>query len=120
MLSERHRQHKRINKLFDNCLLCQKDDEYCSVSKRVDGKKHSWKFDGDDPYVLCFYCGQRRDAISGRIIAPFVPDNTKELTLTSEEVMFVEHAIRAWRKQAAKDTHNDWMKLSSSVMQKLK
>ena len=28
---------------------------------------HRWQFDGDDPYVVC-QCGQRRDALSGRIV----------------------------------------------------
>ena len=42
--------------------------EYCELSKRVDGKLHSWHFDGDDPYVICFYCGEVRDAVSGRKI----------------------------------------------------
>lgn len=120
MTSERHRQHKRVDKFFATCLVCREDEDYCPTSKRVDGKKHSWKFDGDDPYVLCFYCNQRRDALSGKIITPFVPDNTREISLSSEEVMFLEHAIRAWRNQASKDTHEDWMKLSSSVMRKLK
>jgi hypothetical protein len=31
------------------------------------GHEHSWRFDGDDPYVLCD-CGERRDALTGRII----------------------------------------------------
>ena len=44
------------------------NEDHCEPSKRVDGKKHSWKFDGDDPYIICHYCGQTRDAINGRII----------------------------------------------------
>jgi hypothetical protein len=43
-------------------------DGECPKSKRIDGKFHSWVFDGDDPYIICFYCGERRDAITGRII----------------------------------------------------
>lgn len=42
----------------------------CPLSKRVDGKLHSWRFDGDDPYVLCVYCDERRDALTGRVITP--------------------------------------------------
>lgn len=42
--------------------------EKCKPSQRVDGKYHTWKFDGDDPYMICHWCGQRRDAISNRII----------------------------------------------------
>ena len=34
---------------------------------REDGK-HSWHFDGDDPRVVCFYCGEIRDVITGRRI----------------------------------------------------
>lgn len=37
----------------------------CALSRRADGK-HSWGFDGDDPYVVCAFCGERRDALSGR------------------------------------------------------
>jgi hypothetical protein len=44
--------------------------EYCSLSERVDGKLHSWHFDGDDPYVVCSYCGEARDALNGRVIKP--------------------------------------------------
>lgn len=40
----------------------------CPKSKRVDGQVHSWLFDGDDPYVKCFYCGEIRDALTGRVI----------------------------------------------------
>lgn len=42
----------------------------CPLSERVDGKKHSWEFDGDDPYIVCYYCGEIRDAITGRVIKP--------------------------------------------------
>ncbi|HKY57646.1 MAG TPA: hypothetical protein VJL80_06385 [Aeromicrobium sp.] len=44
------------------------NDEHCTKSERVDGPKHSWKFDGDNPYIECHYCGEIRDAISGRVI----------------------------------------------------
>jgi Zn ribbon nucleic-acid-binding protein len=40
----------------------------CPLSQRVDGKKHSWRFDGDDPYVECVYCGQYQDTLTGRVI----------------------------------------------------
>jgi len=40
----------------------------CALSRSVDGPKHSWKFDGDDPYIICHYCGEIRDAISGGVI----------------------------------------------------
>jgi hypothetical protein len=40
----------------------------CPLSKRVDGKNHSWKFDGDDPYIICMYCGEERDSLTGTVI----------------------------------------------------
>lgn len=40
----------------------------CPVSQRIDGRLHSWKFDGDDPYVICVYCGEMRDALTGVVI----------------------------------------------------
>ncbi len=40
----------------------------CPLSKRVDGKLHSWRWDGDDPHVVCAYCGEIRDSLSGRVI----------------------------------------------------
>lgn len=43
-------------------------NDVCWPSKRVDGKHHSWRFDGDDPYVICQFCGEERDAISGRVL----------------------------------------------------
>ncbi len=42
--------------------------EHCEPSQRVDGKLHSFRFDGDDPYVICVFCGQMRDAIKGDVI----------------------------------------------------
>jgi len=36
--------------------------EFCEKSQRVDGKFHSWEFDGDDPWVVCCWCGERRRA----------------------------------------------------------
>lgn len=46
------------------------EDVECPLSQRVDGKKHTWRFDGDDPYVFCHWCGQYQDALTGRIIRP--------------------------------------------------
>lgn len=43
-------------------------EDVCPRSKRVDGPKHSFRFDGDDPYIECVYCGEYRDALSGRVI----------------------------------------------------
>ena len=40
--------------------------EVCPKSQRVDGRGHSWKFDGYDPRVVCHFCGEVRDALSGR------------------------------------------------------
>lgn len=40
----------------------------CKDSLRPDGK-HSWAFDGDDPYIYCHFCGELRDALTGRVIA---------------------------------------------------
>lgn len=40
----------------------------CPLSERVDGPLHSWRFDGDDPYVECVYCGEYRDARTGWVI----------------------------------------------------
>lgn len=38
----------------------------CPKSERVDGPFHSWQFDGDDPYIVCAFCGERRDALTGK------------------------------------------------------
>lgn len=39
---------------------------------------HDWRFDGDDPYIIC-RCGEVRDAISGRVITSgAVPPTDKE------------------------------------------
>lgn len=46
------------------------EPDLCPLSKRVDGPKHSWTFDGDDPYIICFYCEEVRDARTGRVITP--------------------------------------------------
>lgn len=46
----------------------ERDPEFCELSQRVDGKKHSWRFDGDNPYIVCVYCDEMRDALNGRVI----------------------------------------------------
>ena len=38
--------------------------EVCPTS----AAKHSWVFDGDDPYVTCHFCNEMRDAISGVVV----------------------------------------------------
>jgi len=43
-------------------------DDTCLRSRRVDGPLHSWVFDGDDPYIVCAFCGERRDALTGRVL----------------------------------------------------
>ena len=53
----------------------------CPKSQRVDGKLHSWKFDGDDPYVICVYCGETRDALTGKTVQATHPlSNEAELS----------------------------------------
>lgn len=68
------------------CPTCQEGDtppqpqkqlSECPQSKRVDGKFHSWVFDGDDPYVICHYCGEIRDALTGQKIPPYAPESPK-------------------------------------------
>ncbi len=48
-------------------------DDTCPHTKHVDGKSHGWLFDGDDPYIVCDWCKERRDAITGCVIHPHVP-----------------------------------------------
>lgn len=55
-----------------------KDQDVCPLSERVDGKLHSWKFDGDDPYVVCVYCGQMRDALTENILKDPQPKGENE------------------------------------------
>lgn len=49
----------------------QSNEALCQQSKRLD-QKHSWRFDGDDPYIVCVYCGVRHDALTGRKVEPNV------------------------------------------------
>ena len=37
----------------------------CANPGRVDGDAHSWRFDGDDPRIICVFCDEMRDALSG-------------------------------------------------------
>lgn len=46
------------------------DGEFCSLSQRVDGQKHTWKFWGDDPYVICHWCEELRHVLTGRTLRP--------------------------------------------------
>lgn len=75
----------------------EKKEEICPKSRRVDGRGHSFVFDGDDPYVVCAYCGECRDAISGCLIPKRMPNlppkENKTLAdfLNNEQKMFLEH-----------------------------
>lgn len=44
------------------------DRERCRSSKHSDGASHGWLFWGDDPYIKCEWCGEIRDALTGRVI----------------------------------------------------
>lgn len=44
--------------------------DVCPTSTRVDGPHHSWVFDGDDPRVVCVFCGKVRDALTGAVLQP--------------------------------------------------
>jgi hypothetical protein len=48
--------------------------ETCSRPIRIDNSRHSWRFDSDDPQIICLGCGEMRNALSGRVIlAGFTP-----------------------------------------------
>lgn len=53
----------------DDCVCEEPAPDFCAQSER-EGSKHSWVFDGDDPYVVCTFCEEYRDAISGRVVKP--------------------------------------------------
>lgn len=59
--------------------------DVCPKSQRVDGNGHSFVFDGDDPYVVCAYCKERRDAISGRIIPDVAVVKTTDIPISAAE-----------------------------------
>jgi hypothetical protein len=40
----------------------------CPKSERLDGPLHSWRWDGDDPRVICVFCGEVRDALTGEVL----------------------------------------------------
>ncbi len=44
------------------------DIDRCRFSKNPDGKSHGWLFWGDDPYIKCDWCGEIRDALTGRVM----------------------------------------------------
>lgn len=44
------------------------DRNRCPRTQHIDGKSHGWVFDGDDPYVVCVWCHERRDALTDRVI----------------------------------------------------
>jgi hypothetical protein len=44
------------------------DPGFCAKSQRVDGPLHSWRFDGDDPYIICAFCNEMRDALTGKVL----------------------------------------------------
>ncbi|MET8430084.1 helix-turn-helix transcriptional regulator [Nocardia sp. NPDC004860] len=45
-------------------------DDVCLMSRHFDGPRHSWRFDMDNPIIICSYCDETRDAISGTVIRP--------------------------------------------------
>lgn len=42
-------------------------DAQCALSERQD-RLHAWKFEGDDPYTVCVYCDELRDALTGQVL----------------------------------------------------
>ena len=63
-------------------------NDLCHKSQRVDGNGHSWVFDGDDPYIVCHYCGERRDAISGRVIPSMPEPNYRDVFLRTADRVY--------------------------------
>lgn len=49
-------------------MTTQETDQDCPLSRRVDRPWHSWAFDGDDPRIICIFCDEMRDAISGEVV----------------------------------------------------
>lgn len=43
-----------------------------------------------------------------------------EKIFTKEEIMMAEHMQRAWFTTVTKETHKDWIRLSESLMKKIK
>lgn len=76
--------HTRIAAVLDRALEAMGD--VCPPSERVNGKKHSWKFDGDDPNVICHYCGEVRR--TGMVIVKGKSDPVKD------EVVSIIQALR--------------------------
>jgi|SRR3989344_279180 len=73
---------------LDQFGKCQHD--ICPKSQRVDGNGHSFVFDGDDPYVVCAYCKERRDAISGRIIPTLVEPNLRAVFVKLADQVYTD------------------------------
>jgi hypothetical protein len=44
------------------------EDNTCPKTQHRDGESHGWRFDLDNPYIVCDWCGQWRDAISGCVL----------------------------------------------------
>lgn len=44
------------------------DGRTSSNSAVIPACGHSWRFDGDDPRIVCVKCGELRDALTGRAI----------------------------------------------------
>lgn len=75
LLADEHEQFDRRGELLRSVVeyaaaqpLAATAPVQCPLSQRVDGKLHSWHFDGDDPRIVCVYCDEMRDAISGAVI----------------------------------------------------
>ena len=41
----------------------------CPKSGRAD-LNHSWRWDGDESRIICVYCAEVRDGLTGRALAP--------------------------------------------------
>jgi len=72
-------------------------EDICPAPGRVDGLNHSWGFDGDDPYIVCRFCGEMRDAIGGAVLRAAV-ETREDPADTATRVL-----IWAWREQLPLD-----------------
>lgn len=92
--------------MTDNQLI-----DVCSHTKHVDGKSHGWCFDGDDPYIVCHWCKEVRDAVSGRRIKPYTPSVTdiSDAELLKRGVVNCRH-----RDERKGRLHARWMAVASN------
>jgi hypothetical protein len=88
-------------------------EEFCAQSKRVDGQRHTWRFDGDSPVVFCHWCGEQRDALTGKPLRTL--DAARASSLDLATLREAAQRVVDYAKAHEPDNRQDFERLEAAL-----